>query len=95
MKTAIKKPKLTDAQRMARLHPTTFEVPTKQALANLKAGSIVKVCVNSKERMWAVLQKQEDKGWVAKLDNRPVVVKMSYGDTFRLEPKHIYAIWED
>lgn len=86
-------PSLTDAQEMAKKHPDTFDAPTKQELSVLKKGSIVKVCFDDQERMWASLERKEKKGWVAKLDNDPMTVPYQLGDLFYLEPKHIYAIY--
>ena len=93
MATAVRKPRLVDAQEMAKKHPGSFEAPTQKELDAIKSKSIVKVCFDNKERMWAILKKKEGKGWIAELNNSPMEVNYELGEMFYLEPRHIYSIY--
>lgn len=62
-----------DAQKVHRLHPETFEVPTQEELNTIRAGDHVKLCFNNKERMWVEVVGITDTGVISGIvDNKPV-----------------------
>lgn len=93
----MKKVKFIDAQKMAKKHPKTFFAPTKQELAALKKGDIVKVCPGM-ERFWVEIieiDKQKVKGIV---DNNLIfsnVHGLKLNSIVHFEKKHIYDIYEE
>ena len=85
--------KLTDAQRMARKFPKTFEVPDTKTLAKLKKGDEVKLIFSDiKERMFVIITKRDGNNFEGKLDNIPFttgprVVRL--GDKITFKTKNI------
>ena len=84
--------KWTDAQKMAKKHPATFEAPDIDELKDsLKLGDFVKFNIGS-ERIWLiVIGFDEDKDEIAGLlDNKPMDEKYQVGDVVRIKLKHVY-----
>lgn len=47
------------------------------------------------ERMWVIVERQEDDGYVGVLDNDPVTTdQMKSGFEIRFEPRHVIDIYE-
>ena len=98
---------LTNAQKMAINHPTTFGAPDKKDLGNLMAGMHVKICANFKndndnwveaERFWVKIEriiKDEIEGII---DN-DLVFTDRHGlrcyDSIKFRPDNIYQILEE
>jgi len=86
-----------DAQEKHKQYPATFGAPNKRELNTLKAGDIVKVCCNDKERFWATIEKITQSVITAKVDNDLVYADefgFDYEDTIRFEKRHIYSIYQ-
>ena len=80
----------TDAQEMQKLHPKTFEAPTKRTLSALKVGDSVKVS-HGMERFWTLITKIKGNKIKATVDN--VVFEnqpFKLGDEIEFEKRHIY-----
>lgn len=86
------KPRLIDAQKMAREHPKTFEVPDPDVLAGLKPGTSVKVC-NGKERFWvkltAVMGDDDLQGVVS---TYVTARRYGVGDTIQFRKRNVYDV---
>lgn len=96
----MKRPLLTDAQEMARLHPATFSAPSPDDLSRVKPGDYVKVCSWAKnltgrtERFWVEVLAVSDSGIVGRIDNDLVFTNLhglEYDDRIEFEARHIYA----
>lgn len=84
---------LIDAQQRHREHPTTFDVPSDEALAAIKPGDLVKVGFytpeDGGERMWVEVT-SVGADLRGKLDNTPVVfTSMRRGDEVAFERRHV------
>jgi hypothetical protein len=87
-----------DGQEMNQLHPTTFEVPSKEELNAITEGSTVKVGVISDmtERFWATVVSIEGDTIKATVDNDLVFTEfhgLSFGDEMTFEKKNVLAIY--
>ena len=84
---------LTDGEAMARKHPDSFEMPERRDRDNLQPGDAAKLIFDNAERMWVEVEGRDDEGgYVGRLDNDPVVVPLSCGDVVRFGPEHVIEI---
>ena len=84
---------LIDAQEMARIHPATFDAPSKDELHAIKLGDYVKICVESvKERFWTRVEWLDGNELVASVDNHLVSLDWPVGTRLRFQRKHVYSI---
>ena len=94
---------LEDGEESNRAYPDTFEIPSKAARDNLKAGQIVKLMFRitadgrtQTERMWVVVKAKEQDGYLGILDNDPTCTeKMKSGVEVKFQPRHVISIYED
>jgi hypothetical protein len=87
--------KLINVEQRARQHPDTFVIPDTISRHNLKAGQLVKLIFDDRERMWVKVTEVLGGGsYKGTLDNKPVVVDMSLGDAVEFEAEHVASIWE-
>ena len=84
-----------DAQEMEKLHPDTFEAPSKKELKNLKVDDSVKIC-NGRERFWVTITKigkQNNQKLRGTVNNNLVdPVEYDFGDEVKFEKRHIYIV---
>lgn len=88
----LKRPKLTDARKMAREYPDTFELPLKASIARLKVGDFAKVDIPG-ERFWVMVSKRTGSKFEGVIDNDLIATKLHglrLGDRIAFESKHLY-----
>lgn len=96
----MKKVKLIDAQKMNKLHPTTFEVPSKEELDGIKEGDSVKIGtkVGIGERFWVTVT-SVDGGAIKGVVNNDLVLTHEHGlvfdDEIEFKKKNVYSIYID
>jgi uncharacterized protein YegJ (DUF2314 family) len=88
---------LMDAKKQSRLYPTTFEVPTRREIMDLRVGDYVKLCFEesgkTSERMWVIVSFYENGKFVGVLDNQPFgLSNLKPGDVVSFARKHILSI---
>lgn len=100
----IKRPAFTNAARMRRQHPETFERPTKKECASLVTGMLAKVAIQTPamtrgERFWVQVTEVARTGlarfYVGRVDNQLIFTAahgLSYNDLVEFKPDHIYNI---
>lgn len=84
-----------NAQEQARLHPETFEAPSKAELDAIVEGSTVKVSIGG-ERFWNQVTKVDGSIITATVDNDLVCTKthgLKYGDTITFVKDNIFMIY--
>lgn len=83
--------RLTDAEEMHRLHPTTFHLPPLSERTTLRAGDLAQVCFGGEERMWVLISAvNPGPVYVGELNNIPIVMDMKLGQAVTFEPRHVY-----
>jgi hypothetical protein len=89
------KVEFTDAQKMHRLHPSTFQVPSPKELEALKAGDYVKVCAG-RERFWVQITSRSGIHLYGNINN-DLIFSSEHGlfdkDYVGFEERHVYAIF--
>ena len=83
---------LVDCWERHKQHPTTFEIPEKVELKELKIGSMVKLIFNDKERMWVEIMGKRLSTWIGRLDNHSISVNLELNAEIEFENKHICNI---
>jgi len=96
-KKRIEKPKqgFVDAQRMAKKHPGTFEVPTDERLKALKPGDFVKVNAKPGERFWVKLDTVKGATLTGVIDNDLVYTDkhgLKMGDRVKFQRRNAYDV---
>ncbi|HDX9663251.1 TPA: DUF2314 domain-containing protein [Bacillus cereus] len=91
---------LVDGVALNKLHPDTFEIPTKNDISSLSLGMYVKLGFSEyekiPERMWVEIDSINGKKFTGKLNNEPHVLEsIKLGDVVEFEAKNILAIFED
>lgn len=85
-----------DCEEKARLYPDTFEIPSKQEIADLKVGDYVKLFFvhNPTERMWVKIDAiYNNHSFTGTLANDPIFIHIvKFGDRFAFHAKHIANI---
>jgi len=81
-----------DAQKMARLNPSTFTIPSFNDIRNLRKGDFVKVCHNE-ERFWVKLTKIDKQEFSGIVDNDLICEQpFKLGDSIVFSENNIYDI---
>lgn len=84
-----------DAQERHRQHPKTFEVPTPEELAGIKAGDLVKVSIGDLERFWVIVTGHEAQTITGTVDNDLLFTgrhHLKYPDVITFEERHVYVV---
>lgn len=88
----LKRPKLADARRLAQKHPRTFELPSKDAVADLDVGDFAKVAADG-ERFWVQVTKRDGSKFQGVVDNDLIATErhgLQIGDRVAFESRHLY-----
>jgi len=86
--------KFVDAQKMHKNHPRKFEIPSKEAIKDIKKGDFVKIC-NGKERFWVkVIGPGEKKYSFSGVIKNELIdpEKYNYGTKIEFRHRNIYQI---
>lgn len=84
----------TDAVKMQELHPTTFELPEKQAMDALSVGDFCKICAGG-ERFWVRIKKIKENNLVGIVDNDLFATDehgLKFKDKVSFKTENIYDI---
>lgn len=95
MPSLLKRPRLVDAQDMARRFPDTFEVPSAEALAAVGPGRLVKVALASRgERFWVEVVARRGDGRLEGLVRNRLVSSRSllFGDRIAFRESNVYQV---
>lgn len=88
----------TDAQEMQNMYPATFDAPSSDELAKVRAGSLVKICADDVERFWVIVTVVEGNSLQGRIDNdlqHTSVHRLKSDDVVLFELRHIYQIYQD
>lgn len=91
----MKNPEFVNAQEMARNHPHTFGVPSKEELDSIKKGSSVKVSAGN-ERFWVTVDEVNGDELTGFVDNDLICSDehgLEYGSPIAFKKENIYAIY--
>ncbi|EPY3962323.1 TPA: hypothetical protein ACKFTV_002206 [Klebsiella pneumoniae] len=80
---------MINAQRLHRMYPNTFQVPTYEELSELKVGDLVKVCINN-ERFWSIITSIKGKTFIAEVNNHLVLNDLSVGDLIKIRFSNVF-----
>jgi hypothetical protein len=95
---------LLDAEEQAAAHPRSFFVPSRETRASLGIDDLVKLQFEAVdgddegagERMWVRITDTAPGGYVATLENEPVVIEGLWpGTRIEFEPRHVIDVWHD
>ena len=100
------KMRLVDGVRMAKAHPKTFRVPSRQEKVRLNVGDYVKIGVfspvgdrgveheevPSAERLWFHITAKQGRVYRGVCHNYPLIVPIKYGDELMFEARHILDV---
>ena len=93
---------LRSAEESHRENPRTFSIPRSDERRNLNIGDIVKMVFEpcqageSAERMWVIVRKRTEKGYIGELNNQPATIEnLELGDEFEFGPEHVIATQTD
>jgi hypothetical protein len=100
-------PLFRNAQLLARAHPDTFEVPSRERLARVGPGSGVQICAvdlaagdlldAGGERFWVLVTERTGDHLLGRIENHLVATDehgLSYGDYVSFSLDNIYNIYE-
>lgn len=82
---------MVNAQRLARLHPDTFEVPAYWELQLLKVGDDIKVCSNN-ERFWVRITGIIGKTITGIVSNNLWFNELKFGDVIEVRFSNVFDI---
>lgn len=80
-----------DAHAMSVLHPSSFQIPSKEQIRRLRLGDFAQVCANG-ERFWARIIYIRGTDIIAVVDNELVMDALQLGDTIAFTTFNIYKI---
>jgi hypothetical protein len=93
---------LESAEERAAANPDTFEIPPPEIRKSLRPGDFAQLIFlihfageehPQGERMWVIVRKRLDGGYLGRLDNVPATVEeneeFGYGMELPFEPRHI------
>lgn len=88
---------LVDGEKMNKLHPNTYEIPSKYDVGQLQEGNYVKLCFEEEggmgERMWVIIKKINGRKFEGELNNEPLGLQsIKLGDKVFFEKSNIIAI---
>ncbi len=94
---------LEDGELQHEEFPDTFWIPPAEQRKSLREDQIVKllfrITANGEtqtERMWVLVKKKTDEGYLGALDNDPYCTdEMKAGLEVRFQPRHVIQIYED
>lgn len=83
----------SDAQKLQRDNPDSFEAPSQKELDQLKVGDVVKVS-NGQERFWTIIKELKSSNVIiAEVNNRLMGVQpYNLGDLIQFTKTNIYTI---
>jgi methylmalonyl-CoA mutase N-terminal domain/subunit len=87
-----------DAQQLQKMYPTTFEAPSSDELAEVRVGSLVKICADDVERFWVIVTDVKGAKLQGTVDNDLLhsdVHQLKSDDVVSFELRHIYQIFKD
>ena len=87
------KNEFTDAQKMAKKYPKTFEAPSLKELKAIKIGNYVKVS-HSNERFWVKITKIIPKRLSGEVDNSLFFAPFKLGQIIHFGYNNVYSIME-
>jgi len=87
--------KLTDCWERSKQHPTTFEIPTREEIRELKMGDFVKLIFNDEERMWVEIMGKRLTTWIGRLDSQPLCAPLEKNTEIEFETRHICSIMKE
>ena len=82
---------LTDCWERNKQH-TTFEIPTREEIRELKIGDFVKLIFNDEERMWVEIMSKRVNTWIGRLDNKSICTDLKLNAEIEFETKNICDI---
>ncbi len=93
---------LDSGVELNRQYPSTFIIPSKEEISQLKIGDLVKLVFREDtagERMWVKISDisltGDHNSFVGTLDNEPYELEtIKYGDTVIFSPEHVIQIFE-
>lgn len=90
---------LRNAEESHRENPVTFSIPRSDQRRNLQEGDVVKMIFDpcqpgeSAERMWVIVKKKFQKGYLGELNNIPATIEnLEVGTEFEFGPEHVISI---
>ncbi|KQL18804.1 DUF2314 domain-containing protein [Cytobacillus solani] len=88
--------KLMNAVVQNKLHPNTFEIPTKSDIAKIKIDTYVKLCFEEvgkqSERMWVLVTFADGENFNGVLHNQPVGLRsVKHGDVVKFKHYNILS----
>lgn len=94
---------LEDGEQQREEFPDTFWIPPAEKRKSLQKDQIVKLLFRittddetQTERMWVLVEKKTDEGYLGVLDNDPYCTdEMKAGLEVRFQPRHVIQIFED
>jgi hypothetical protein len=93
---------LRSAEESHRENPRTFSIPRSDERRNLNVGDIVKMVFEpcqageSAERMWVIVKKRTERGYIGELNNHPATIEnLELGDELEFGPEHVIATQTD
>jgi hypothetical protein len=85
-----------DGEKMNRLHPDTFEIPSQIERYGVQPGNFVKVIFEA-DRFWVevveVQKVEKEKTYIGFVDNALMNDKVNYQSLVVIKPKHIISIY--
>jgi hypothetical protein len=89
----VRRPKLINAQDMAKQYPESFYAPSEEKLLKVSIGDNVKIC-NNYERFWCPVESIDIKKitFKTRVDNFLVLTNYEVGDYITVGFDHVYDI---
>ena len=87
-----------DAQKMNKMYLATFEAPSSDELAAVRAGYLVKICADDIERFWVNVTDVNGDRLQGTVDNDLLhsdAHQLKSDDVVSFELRHIYQIFQD
>lgn len=84
----------TDAQKMHKKYPLSFEIPPHESLSLLSSGDIVKVSHNG-ERFWVAVKSISRDAIIGTVDNYLICDHpFGFGDVIKFKKRHVHSIYK-
>lgn len=99
MKCKTKNPTLIDASKLAAQHPDTFKRPSREEIAGLGIGHLVKVAIDGSpmpERFWCEIMERRGDIFTGKVANDLVYTErhgIARNDLIQFHADNIYALY--
>ncbi len=91
--------RLVDVEPIAKEHPQTFHIPSREMRERLRAGELVKLHFESTEtgqveRMWVAIRSVESDAYHGVLDSDPKTdMNIVAGAPVSFLPHHVSSVW--